>query len=112
VKIKYYTLRGPIPGISPQFLFGNFIQTGILFNDVSFPQVLLKLKKQFGDVFQVWLGSVRFVVVSNINDVQYIFTHRQVYDHSDLLFDNFSIVFPDGLGGCRGEPCMISTERV
>jgi hypothetical protein len=102
IKIKYFTLHGTIPGISPQFLFGNFIQLGILFHGVSLPEALAKLKNQFGDVFQFWLGSTRFIGVSNINDVQYIFNHRHVYDHSDFLFDNFGIMFPDGMGSCRG----------
>ncbi len=102
VKIKYFTYHGPIPGIPPQILFGNFIQIGILFHGVSLPQALAKLKKQFGDVFQFWLGPSRFIGVNNINDVQHIYNHRHIYDHSDFLFDNFSILFPDGMGTCRG----------
>jgi hypothetical protein len=102
VKIKYFTLHGSIPGLSPQFLFGNFIQTGILFHGVSLPQALAKMKKQFGDVFQFWLGTMHFIAVNNINDIQYIYNHRHVYDHSDFLFDNFSVLFPDGMGSCTG----------
>jgi hypothetical protein len=102
LKLKYFTLYGSIPGLSPQFLFGNFIQTGILFHGVSLVQALAKLKKQFGDTFQIWLASMHFIVVNNINDVQYIFNHRHIYDHSDLLFDNMSVLFPDGMGSCRG----------
>jgi hypothetical protein len=103
VKIKYFTFRGPIPGLQPHFLFGNFIQLGILFNGVSLAQALAKLQKQFGDVFQFALGPTRFIAVNNINDVQYIYNHRHIYDHSDFLFDSFGVLFPDGIGTCRGE---------
>src|ERR1700759_2284617 len=96
LKRKYFTLYGPIPGLSPQFLFGNIIQTGMLFQGLSLAQASAKLKKQFGDVFQFWIGYTRFIGVSNTNDVQYIFNHRHIYDHSDILFDNFTVLFPDG----------------
>ena len=54
VKYVYFTLRGPIPGIPPQFPFGNLLQTGIILGDESLANVLLNLKIKFGDVFQYW----------------------------------------------------------
>ena len=73
-KQKYFTLRGPLPGIPPQFLFGNLIQTGILRGE-SRPDVFNKLKSRLGDHYQLWFGPLRFIVVSNVNDLQHIFTH-------------------------------------
>ena len=102
VKIKYFTLRGPIPGRAPQLFVGNLIQFGMLFGDVSLAQALTKSKKEFGDIFQYWIGPARFIAVNNINDIQYIYNHRQIYDHSDFLSKNLSVVFPDSLGTCRG----------
>ena len=102
VKKKYFTLHGPIPGIPPHFLFGNLIHMGMIFHGLSSSQALAKLKKQFGDVFQFWFGSQHYIAVNNISDIQHIFSHRQIYDHSDFLFKQLSILFPDGMGSCRG----------
>lgn len=102
MKMKYFTLRGPIPGRSPQLFVGNLIQFGMMFDEISLAQALIRMKNEFGDVFQYWIGPARFIAVNNINDVQYIYNHRQIYDHSDFLSKNLSVVFPDSLGTCRG----------
>ena len=91
VKIRYFTLRGPIPGLSPYTLFGNLIQG------------LLRFKKRFGDVFQFWLGSLHVIIVANINDVQHIFNHRNIYEHGDMFVQRTSVLFPDGLICLRGK---------
>lgn len=103
VKIKYFTLRGPIPGLAPRLFVGNLVELGMLFSGVPLWQALKKLKEKFGDVFQFWLGPSRFVAVNNINDVQYIYNHRQIYDHSDILGKKANILFPDALGTTRGD---------
>jgi len=101
LKFKYFTLRGPLPGIPPHFLFGNLIQIGV-FRDEPFPDIYKNLKKRFGDHFQVWFGPWRFVVVSNIADVQHIFTHRNIYDQGDVFCEQFSVMLPDGLICIKG----------
>ena len=45
LKRKYFTLYGPIPGLLPQFSFGNLIQMGILFRGVSFAHASTNLRK-------------------------------------------------------------------
>ncbi|CAF2845745.1 unnamed protein product [Rotaria sp. Silwood2] len=97
IKLKYYTFRGPLPGLPPHFLFGNLIQSGILLGNVSRPDALLAFKARYGDIFQFWAGPTRVIVVSNINDVQHIFTHRHIYDQGDLTIQTFGVLFPDGL---------------
>ena len=101
LKLKYFTLRGPIPGIPPQFFLGNLIQIGIT-RGASRLDVFKDLKKRFGDHFQLWFGSSRYIVVSKIADVQHIFTHRNIYDQGDIFCEQFSIMFPDSLICIKG----------
>jgi len=80
LKFKYFTLHGPIPGLSPEFLFGNMHQTGIISRNESIPNVNLKLKEKFGDIYQFWMGPSRFIAVCNADDVEHILSHRNIYD--------------------------------
>ncbi|CAF3865447.1 unnamed protein product [Rotaria sordida] len=95
LKLKYFTLRGPIPGLSPHLIFGNLIQSGLLLGKRPTSQVYIVLKKRFGDIYQYWLGFMHFVVVHDIDDVQYIFTHRNIYDQGQIFLERFSILFPE-----------------
>jgi hypothetical protein len=94
VKYVYFTLRGPIPGIPPQFFFGNLLQTGIIWRGESISHACLKLKAKFSDVFQFWFSSTRFIVVSSLEDVQHIFADRHVYGPADLFTQKLSLVNP------------------
>ncbi|CAF1142003.1 unnamed protein product [Rotaria sp. Silwood1] len=102
VKYVYFTLRGPIPGIPPQFLFGNLLQTGIIWGDESLANVLLKLKIKFGDVFQYWFTYTRVIIVSSLEDIQHIFAHRNVYDQGDIFIEKLSIVNPSEVAALKG----------
>ena len=97
VKLKYFTLRGPIPGWSPHLFFGNLIQSGLLFGIKPASEVYISFKERFGDIYQYWLGFTRFTVVHNIDDVQYIFTHRNIYDQGEIFVEKFSIIVPDSI---------------
>lgn len=115
IKRLYFTLIGPIPGLPPQFLVGNLLQTGVLGQNLPMNVVFLKLKAQFGDIFQFWLGSTRIIVVSSLEDVQHIFSHRQIYDQGDIFVDKISLVNPNAMLCMRGKiesklwkPCIIS----
>ncbi|CAF2054248.1 unnamed protein product [Rotaria magnacalcarata] len=101
LKLKYYTLRGPIPGLAPQFLLGNLMQSGML-RDTSLPLALKEFKSRYGDIFQFWIGARRWIIVSNIKDVQHIFTHRQIYDQGFSVSQTVGALFPDGLTACKG----------
>ncbi|CAF1008908.1 unnamed protein product [Rotaria sordida] len=101
-KLKYFTLRGPLPGLPPQFLFGNLIQSGLLLGGVSLPQVYLAFQARFGDIFQFWLGPTRVIVVSGIADVQHIFSNRKIYDQGDMAIEQMSLLLPDALICTRG----------
>ncbi len=102
-KLKYFTLRGPIPGISPHFLVGNLLQSGLLLRNASIPLTFEKLKNRFGDIFQFWLGPSRLIVLSGLDDIQHVFTNRHIYDQGDLFVHKFGLLFPDGLICTRGK---------
>jgi hypothetical protein len=97
IKRIYFTLHGPIPGLPPQFFFGNLLQTGVIRQNVPFNRVFLDLKAKFGDIFQYWLGPTRIVVVNHLEDVRHIFAHRHIYDQGELYTDKASLVNPYGV---------------
>ena len=101
LKLKYFTLRGPIPGLSPQFLVGNLVQTGFT-RGASFFTILSSLRQRFGDIYQVWLGLERCIVVCNIKDIQYIFTNRNIYDQGALFVEKASLLMPNGIIAVKG----------
>ncbi|CAF1981486.1 unnamed protein product [Rotaria magnacalcarata] len=97
IKFKHFTLRGPIPGLSPHLFFGNIIQTGLLSGRRVASEVYILLNGQFGDIYQYWLGFIHFVVVHNIDDVQYILSHRNIYDQGQIFLEKFSILVPNSI---------------
>lgn len=101
LKWKYFTLSGSIPGLSPQFLFGNLLQSGFFSGELP-PDILSTFKKRFGDVFQFWFGPSRFIIVSNINDVEHIFTHRNIYEQGDIFVEKFSVSYSKSLISMKG----------
>ena len=102
LKLKYFTLRGPVPGLSPQFLFGNLIQTGV-FSGASLSHIYASLRNKLGDVYQLQLGFIRTIVVGNIDDVQHIFTHRHIYDQGDWFADQIGALTPDSFLIIKGQ---------
>ena len=102
-KNAYFTLRGTLPGLPPQFLVGNLWQTGIIWRDEPFAMVFLDSKRKFGDAYQFWMGPMRVTVVGNVDDAQHIFTHRQIYDQGQMFTENFSLAYPNALICLEGQ---------
>ena len=98
---KYFIFHGPIPGLSPQFIFGNLLQSGF-FSGICAPHILFSFKKRFGDTFQFWFGPSRFVIVNNVADVEHIFTHRNIYDQGDIFIEKFSVTYSQSLISTKG----------
>ena len=96
IKLKYFTRHGPIPGQSPQFLFGNILQAG-LSPGKYIGDVAREFQTKYGDLFQFWLGPTRILFVCNPDDVQHIFTHRQIYEQGNLERDHHRLLFNDAL---------------
>jgi hypothetical protein len=101
IKLKYFTLRGPIPGLPPQLLFGNLIQTGFT-RGVSYFEIFSSLRKRFGHVYQIWLGHVRFIVVCDVKDIQHIFTNRNIYDQGPVFIEKVAVILPGALMAAKG----------
>jgi hypothetical protein len=112
VKNKYFTLRGPIPGSPPLFLLGNLLETGQLLRGASLTQALTTFKDRFGDIYQLWMGPTRLIVVGNINDVQHIFSHRNIYDQGSTFLERVSVIFPNGLICIKGTFIDIRTSTL
>ncbi|UJR27840.1 hypothetical protein I4U23_009106 [Adineta vaga] len=96
LKLKYFTLYGPIPGIPPQFLLGNLNQLGFL-NGSAYHEMYATLKKRFGHTFQVWFGHMRFIVVTKLGDIQHIFANRNIYEQGTLFTEQLSVIVPASL---------------
>ncbi len=61
----------------------------ILLNNLNLDQVYIDFKNRFDDIFQFWFGPWLVVIVNGIVDVQYIFNHRNIYDHGDVYFESW-----------------------
>jgi hypothetical protein len=97
IKLKYFTLYGPLPGLAPEFFYGNMRQTGISTGNVPKEKVHLDMKRRFGDIYQFWMGFDRFIIVSNADDIQHIFNHRHIYEQGDGHIEKFNLLFQDSL---------------
>lgn len=102
IKVKYFTLRGSIPGSSPHILFGNLVESGHLFGGLTLPEALASFKKRFGDIFQFWLGPTHVIVVGNIDDIKHILRNRNIYDQGDIFIEKVSVIYPDTLFCLKG----------
>ncbi|CAF1200475.1 unnamed protein product [Rotaria sordida] len=101
VKHKYFTSRRSIPSLPGHFLFGNLLQSGLL-RGASLPQVYASFKNKLGDIYEIKLGFLHGIIVGNIDDVKYIFTHRHIYDQSDWSVELLGALIPDGLITLKG----------
>ncbi|CAF4286502.1 unnamed protein product, partial [Adineta steineri] len=97
IKLKCFTLRGPVPGQPPHFFFGNLIQSGLLFGSKPISEVYISYKERFGDIYLFWVGFTRYTIVHNIDDVQYIFNNRNKYDQGSIFLEKVSILVPDSI---------------
>jgi len=95
-------MRSNLPGLSPHFLFGNLIQSGVLFHGVSIGKALCTFRDRFGNVFQFWFGSSRLIVINDTEDVKHILSNRHIYEKGDLSLKTFGILFYHALIANRG----------
>lgn len=101
LKRKYFTLTGFIPGLSPHFLVGNLIQSGLLFGE-PLPLVFAAFQKRYGDIFQFWLGPSRVIVVGNLHDVKHIYKSRYIYEQGQFVTDGLGNLLPNSLAAATG----------
>lgn len=89
-------MSGSIPGKPPHLLFGNLLQTGLI-SKRYIGDIARELQLEYGDTFQFWAGPIRMIFVCNPEDVQHIFTHRQIYEQGDLELEHHRLFFNDAL---------------
>ncbi|RIA94412.1 cytochrome P450 [Glomus cerebriforme] len=85
---KYYTRQSPLPGPFPLPLIGNLHQIGL--NPVKYGK---DHHKEFGDMFEIWIGSNRAVFLSNPSLVDQIYnffprTTNPNFDIGGLIFND------------------------
>ena len=97
VKYTYFAFDHSLPGIPPQVLFGNVLQTGMLWKGETLPTIFRQCQRKFGDVFQFWLGPTRVIVVCDLEDVQHIYSQRHIYDQGGSFINKYSIINPNAL---------------
>lgn len=101
IKLKFFTLRGPIPGQPPRFLLGNLLEMG-QFHGKYVGEAFKEYQNRYGDTFQVQLGLLHLICVCHPDDVQHIFTHRHIYEQSRLHVDQHRLVLNDALICTKG----------
>ncbi|CAF1464672.1 unnamed protein product [Rotaria sordida] len=101
VKYKYFTSHRSIPSLPGHFLFGNLLQTGLLYG-AALPQVYASFKNKLGDIYELKLGFLHGIIVSDIDDVQHIFSHRLIYDQSNWVAEIFNVLVPESLITLKG----------
>jgi hypothetical protein len=83
----------------------------MLFSGKSPNQIFAEFKHRYGDIYQFWFGPIRYIVVSGINDVQYIFSNRNIYDQGDIFIQQVSTIFPSGIITLKGELSLLLLHR-
>ena len=92
-----------IPGLRPQFFFGNLLQTNILHGE-AFVNVWSKFQKQYGDIFAFyWFFGERSIVFNKVEHVETIYRNRNLYDMSEFVGSIFRFFTKSGLICIRGE---------
>ncbi|CAF1456376.1 unnamed protein product, partial [Didymodactylos carnosus] len=91
-----------IPGLRPQLLFGNLLQTNVLKGE-AFVNVWSQFQKQYGDIFTYYFGNERAIVFSKAEHAQYIYHNRHIYDMCELFAKYFQLTTPNGLICINGE---------
>ena len=97
LKSHYSSSPDDPPGIKPQILFGNLINTGIFSGKKSLREVLIDLQHRLGDVYQFWLGSHQCVVFCRLEHVEIIFKNRKIFEQSVLSVPNVDLMNSNGI---------------
>ncbi|XP_069799541.1 cytochrome P450 2C18-like [Dendropsophus ebraccatus] len=87
------------PGPTPLPLLGNILQLNIK----AMPQSLMTLAKTYGDVFTIYLGSRRVVVLHGCDAVkEALIDHAEVFSKrgripvAEIVFKDFGVIFSNG----------------
>ncbi|CAF1245527.1 unnamed protein product [Rotaria sordida] len=96
IKWKYYTLRGSIPGLKPEFLFGNLRQLGVIGPNRELIDTYThggeKMQQKFGDIFQYWIGENHFYVFCRVEHAEQIYVDRSRFDRAEMRLRTFGLI--------------------
>ena len=92
-----------LPGLRPEWLFGNLRNTGITSSRVAFHEALTNLKEKYGDAYSFWFGPHYGIILSRIELVRQVLADRQTYDQSYMVSNAFAVLCPTGLIALRGD---------
>ncbi|CAF1080174.1 unnamed protein product [Rotaria sordida] len=90
------------PGMKPQILVGNLINSGLLSGKQTFPEVLIDYQRRYSDKFMFWFGPHRCIVFCRPEHAQIIFTDRHNFEQSPLIMPYFDLLCPYGISLLTG----------
>ncbi|CAF1231653.1 unnamed protein product [Adineta steineri] len=104
MKQRYFKRQKDVPGLEPQFLFGNLLQLNVLFSNRSLTDVFKQLHKTYGDIYQYWNGLRSYYVFNKFEHVMHILNskHMNKYERTDTEMHVFRPFQPNGLEALRG----------
>ncbi|CAB4379930.1 unnamed protein product [Rhizophagus irregularis] len=68
---KYFTRENPLPGPLPLPFVGNIIDRGF----DEFVEYTERMQKKYGDIFEIYFGSQKFIMLSKYEYIQNMFDH-------------------------------------
>ncbi|CAF1417438.1 unnamed protein product [Rotaria sp. Silwood1] len=96
IKWKYYTLRGSVPGLKPEFLFGNLRQLDIIASNGeqidTYTHGCDKMQRKFGDIFQFWMGATHLYIFCRPEHAEQIYTDHCRFDRADMRVNTFGLI--------------------
>ena len=106
LKWKYFTLHGPVPGIQPEFLFGNLRQLDLITSKKeiidSYVHGFEKMRNRYGDVFQFWIGANHCYAFCRPEHAEQIYSARHIFDRAEIRKNTFGLIAENALIALMG----------
>lgn len=103
LKRRFILLGNGVPGMEPQIIVGNFLNSGLLSGKITFHEILYGHQRQYGDKFIFWFGSTPNFVFCLPQHAKEVFSDRQRFEQSPLFLPNFDLMCPANLTILTGE---------
>ena len=103
LKRRFISLSNGVPGMEPQILMGNLINSGLLFGKIAFHEIMQNHRRRYGDKSVFWFGSRPTFIFCLPEHAKAIFSDRQRFERSPLFLVNFDIICPANITVLTGE---------